>query len=51
MSIHEHLPPQARKELKEVEWAKGIELVEVSIMRHDVEPGSPSPTLSEPSGR
>ena len=28
MSIHEHLPPQARKELKEVGWAKGIELVE-----------------------
>ena len=27
MSIHEHLPPQARKELKEVGWAKGIELV------------------------
>ena len=23
MSIHEHLPPQARKELKEVGWAKG----------------------------
>jgi len=23
MSIHEHLPPQARKELKEVGWTKG----------------------------
>ena len=23
MSIHEHLPPQARKQLKEVGWAKG----------------------------
>ena len=23
MSIHEHLPPRARKELKEVGWAKG----------------------------
>jgi len=30
MSIHEHLPPQARKELKEVGWAKGIELVKVA---------------------
>ena len=26
MSIHEHLPPQARKELKKVGWAKGVEL-------------------------
>jgi hypothetical protein len=26
MSIHEHLPPQARKQLKEVGWARGIEL-------------------------
>ncbi len=26
MSIHEHLPPQARKELKEVGWTKGLEL-------------------------
>jgi hypothetical protein len=25
MSIHEHLPPQARKQLKEVGWAKGLE--------------------------
>jgi len=23
MSIHEHLPPQARKELKEIGWTKG----------------------------
>ena len=30
MSIHEHLPPQARKELKEVGWAKGIELVKLA---------------------
>src|SRR5256885_1638570 len=29
MSIHEHLPPQARKELKEVGWAKGIELAKL----------------------
>jgi len=25
MSIHEHLPPQVRKELKEVGWTKGVE--------------------------
>ena len=30
MSIHEHLPPQARKELKEVGWAKGMELVKLA---------------------
>jgi hypothetical protein len=27
MSIHEHLPPQARKQIKEVGWTKGLELV------------------------
>jgi hypothetical protein len=30
MSIHEHLPPQARKDLKEVGWAKGLELAKVA---------------------
>jgi hypothetical protein len=30
MSIHEHLPPQARKELKKVGWAKGIELAKIA---------------------
>jgi len=30
MSIHEHLPPQARKELKEVGWAKGVELAKLA---------------------
>jgi hypothetical protein len=30
MSIHEHLPPQARKELKKVGWAKGIELAKLA---------------------
>ena len=30
MSIHEYLPPQARKELKEVGWVKGIELVKLA---------------------
>ena len=26
----EHVPPQARKHLKEVGWAKGIELVKLT---------------------
>ena len=30
MSIHEHLPPQARKELKRVGWGKGIELAKLA---------------------
>lgn len=30
MSIHEHLPPQVRKELKQVGWAKGVELAKVA---------------------
>ncbi len=30
MSIHEHLPPQARKELKEVGWAKSLELAKLA---------------------
>jgi hypothetical protein len=30
MSIHEHLPPQARKELKEVGWTMGLELAKVA---------------------
>jgi hypothetical protein len=30
MSIHEHLPPQARRELNEVGWTKGVELVKVA---------------------
>jgi hypothetical protein len=30
MSIHEHLSPQARKELKEVGWTKGLELAKVA---------------------
>jgi hypothetical protein len=30
MSIHENLPPQAKKQLKEVGWAKGIELVKLA---------------------
>jgi hypothetical protein len=30
MSIHEHLPTQARKELKEVGWTKGLELAKIA---------------------
>ena len=30
MSIHEHLPPQVRKELKAVGWAKGLELARLA---------------------
>src|SRR2546426_102774 len=30
MSIHEHLPPQARRELKEVGWTKGVELAKLA---------------------
>ena len=30
MSIHESLPPQARRQLKEVGWAKGLELAKVA---------------------
>jgi hypothetical protein len=28
--IHEHVPPEARRELKEVGWAKGLELAKVA---------------------
>jgi hypothetical protein len=30
MSIHEHLPPQARRELKQLGWTKGIELAKLA---------------------
>ncbi len=30
MSIHEHLPPEARRELKQLGWTKGIELAKVA---------------------
>jgi len=33
MSIHEHLPPQARRDLKEVGWTKGVELAKVARSR------------------
>jgi hypothetical protein len=30
MSIHENLPPEARRELKEVGWTKGLELAKLA---------------------
>ena len=30
MSIHEHLPPQARRELKQVGWSKGLEMAKLA---------------------
>ena len=30
MSIHEHLPPQARRQVKEIGWTKGLELAKVA---------------------
>jgi hypothetical protein len=30
MSIHEHLPPQAKKDLKEIGWTKGRELAKLA---------------------
>jgi hypothetical protein len=30
MSIHEHLPPQARRQLKEIGWTKGLDLAKVA---------------------
>jgi hypothetical protein len=33
MSIHEHLPPQARRGLKEIGWTKGVELAK--LVRRD----------------
>ena len=30
MSIHEHLPPEAKRELKQVGWAKGLELAKLA---------------------
>src|SRR5438477_10262509 len=33
MSIHEHLPPQVRRELKQVGWTKGLELAKLARRR------------------
>jgi hypothetical protein len=41
MSIHEHLPPQVRKELKQVGWTKGLELAKLA--RRQGKPGCTKP--------
>jgi hypothetical protein len=33
MSIHEHLPPEAKRELKQVGWTKGLELAKLARSR------------------
>src|SRR5438874_11926894 len=33
MSIHEHLPPQVRRDLKQVGWTKGVELAKLARRR------------------
>src|SRR5690242_15727692 len=35
MSIHEHLPPEAKRELKQVGWTKGLELAKLARSRRD----------------
>src|SRR5256885_12716900 len=30
MSIHEHLPPEVKRELKQVGWSKGLELAKIA---------------------
>src|SRR4029078_2666819 len=33
MSIHEHLPPEVKRELKQVGWSKGLELAKLARNR------------------
>jgi len=33
MSIHEHLPPEAKRKLKQVGWTKGLELAKLARRR------------------
>jgi hypothetical protein len=47
MSIHEYLPPQARKQLKEVGWTKGLELAKASA----IWPNRAANCTSEPFAR
>src|SRR5499433_2965754 len=37
MSIHEHLPPEVRRELKQVGWTKGLELAKLARSRNGQE--------------
>ena len=34
MSIHEHLPPEVKRELKQVGWSKGLELAKLASSRN-----------------
>jgi hypothetical protein len=34
MSIHEHLPPEVKRELKQVGWTKGLELAKLARSRN-----------------
>src|SRR5947199_9980151 len=34
MSIHEHLPPEAKRELNQVGWSKGLELAKLARRNH-----------------
>ena len=34
MSIHEHLPPEVKRELKQVGWSKGLELAKLARKRY-----------------
>jgi hypothetical protein len=46
MSIHEHLPPQVRRELKQVGWTKGLELASwhgTRVSTSKVQPGCTEP--------
>jgi hypothetical protein len=37
MSIHEHLPPEVKRELKQVGWSKGLELAKLARSRNGQE--------------
>src|SRR5437868_12183759 len=37
MSIHEHLPPQVKREVKQVGWTKGLELAKLARRRNGQE--------------
>jgi len=47
MSIHEHLPPQARRELKAVGWTKGLELAKIA--RREGRPSIVQPGCTRPA--
>ena len=51
MSIHEHLPPQARRELKQVGWTKGLELAKLAAKREETLPLVPVGDISALHGQ